>query len=330
MPITSKCNSRCVTCNIWKYKDNIDMDPVQLKEVLSDNFFSKVNSVGINGGEPFFNSNFVEIIKSVLTLPKLKGIFIISNCISSDRVLNSLRTIYPLCKQRNVRLHLQISIDGVGNVHNEVRGIKTSFERSLKVIDELKKNKEEYLDEFNLGCTISKYNVDYMSQTREFFACYNVPMYFHLAVPNKRIHNFDDAPFSVLTDSHARQMAKEFFYTMSAESCGLLHKVRYYLIYLYLAGKTNKRMFLCDYLYRDITINEEFDTFLCATASDKVGNLKDGIPSYSDYNKLVDNTKCHCDTCIHYANTPSLLGILTFLKYKLPTRNYINKYKRSI
>lgn len=327
LPITSKCNSRCLTCNIWKHRERIDIDVVELQKVLQAPFFSKVTGVGINGGEPTLHSNFVEVVKAVLTLPKLKNIYLISNCINSEKLLMYLKEIYPLCKEKNVMLHLQISIDGIGEVHNIVRGIKISFDRSIQVLQELCCHQTEYVDEFNIGCTLSKYNIDYISQIQDYFSQFDVPVYFHLAVPNKRIHNFEDAPFSVLTDKHATQMAKEFFHMRASKARSRLEKIRSCLIYLYLAGYTNKRMFLCNYLYQDITINENLDTFLCATASEKVGNLSKGVPSYNQYNGLVYETKKHCDTCIHYANIPNLRGLYTYFLYKMRTYKWISRFK---
>lgn len=327
LPITSKCNSRCLTCNIWKHRERTDIDVEKLKDVLSNPYFSKVTGVGINGGEPTLHSQFVDVVKTVLTLPKLRSIFVISNCINADKLLGYLQEIYPLCKEKNVKLHLQISIDGVGEVHNFVRGINVSFDRSIKVLNELSRDKSLYLDDFDIGCTISKHNVDYLAQIEDYFSDYDVPVYYHLAVPNKRIHNFEDAPFSVLTDKHATQMAREFFMMRSAKASGRLEKVRSYLIYLYLSGHTKKRLFLCNYLHQDITINENLDTFLCATASDKVGSLKEGVPSCQQYNSLIKSTKTHCDTCIHYANVPNLRGFYTYFRFKLRTYHWIKKFQ---
>lgn len=329
-PITSRCNSRCLTCNIWKHRDRIDVDPYELGKIFRHSFFSKVKTIGLNGGEPTLHPKFVEVVKTVLTLPKLQNIALISNCINSDKLLELLQTVYPMCKEKGVRLHLQISLDGVGDIHNEIRGVKVSFNRSLHVLNELCLHKEKYLDAFDIGCTVSRTNVDYLVPFEDYFSTYDVPIYFHLAVPNKRIHNFDDAPFSVLKDKHTTQMAKEFFYSRAEQADSRLEKIRCTLIYLYLAGKTQRRMFMCNYLYQDITINENLDTFLCATASDKVGSLIDGIPSYKNYNCLVNNTRQHCDTCIHYANLPNIRGLWTYFLYKLSTFKWIRKYKTSV
>lgn len=327
LPITSRCNSRCLTCNIWNQKEKKDIDSVALKKIFRQSFFSKVSTVGINGGEPTLHPNFVDVIESVLSLPKLGHIFLISNCVNSNKLLSSLEIIYPLCKQKGVKLHLQLSIDGVGEIHNTIRGINKSFDNTLCTLEELCNNHYKYVDEFNIGTTISKYNVDYLIQIQEYFSSFNVPVYYHLAVPNKRIHNFTDASFSVLSDKHALQMAREFFYARSISEKSRKERIRCCLIYLYLSGYTRKRMFKCDYLYQDVTISENLDIYLCATASEKVGNLVKELPTYSHLNKLAKETKIHCNQCIHYANVPNMRGYLAFIKYRLITYNWLKKYR---
>lgn len=327
LPITSKCNSRCLTCNIWKKKTHRDINPKELKRILCSSFFSQVRGVGINGGEPSLHSDFKEVVSAVLSLPKLKTIFIISNCINNNLLLSCLKQVYPMCKERDVKLFLQISIDGIGDVHDNIRGVNISFDRSIKLLQELIEYKSKYIDRFDIGCTISKYNVDYLPQIEDFFSQYDVPIYFHLAVPNKRIHNFEDDSFSVLYDKHALQMAKEFFHMKSVMSRSFLDKIRSCLTYLFLSGYTNKRLFLCSYLYQDITINEDLDVFLCATASEKVGNLKCGFPSNKIFNNIAKDTCANCDSCIHYANLPNIRGLCYYCIYKVKTAKWYLKYK---
>ena len=77
LPITNKCNSRCTTCNIWKIREKEDLNSDDLRKVLEDPYFNKVESIGINGGEPSLNKDFVKIFESVLTLKSLKDIYIL-------------------------------------------------------------------------------------------------------------------------------------------------------------------------------------------------------------------------------------------------------------
>lgn len=330
LPITSRCNSRCQTCNIWKHRNWHDIDPCNLKKVLNSSYFSEVTSVGVNGGEPSLHPSFLEVIKSLTILPKLKNIYVISNCIGSTKLLSLLEDAHKICKSNNISLNLQISIDGVKEVHNLVRGVNVSFERSIYVLNTLLSSKSRYVDNFDIGCTISKSNVDFLAEFEDFFSSYDVKVYYHLAVPNKRIGNFYDADFSVLNDEHTRQMAAEFFYARWIKSTERQEKIRNYLIYLYLVKRTTKRMFLCDFLLQDITINERLDTFLCATASEKVGNLLEISPTKKIYNRLTAQTRENCDSCIHYANTPNLRGIITYYLDMLKLWRWISRYKYSI
>ena len=96
MPITSRCNSRCKTCNVWKYHDNIDIDYLTLEKALKDPFFSEVQSVGLNGGEFTLVPNFIEILNSVLTLPNIKYIYCISNGLFPKKLFEYLEKAHDL------------------------------------------------------------------------------------------------------------------------------------------------------------------------------------------------------------------------------------------
>ena len=75
MPITSRCNSCCVTCNVWKHHERTDIDAAVLKDALKDPFFSEVQSVGINGGEFSLVPNFMAILEALTSLPSLVSIY---------------------------------------------------------------------------------------------------------------------------------------------------------------------------------------------------------------------------------------------------------------
>jgi len=50
LPITYKCNSRCVMCNIWKMNKKNELSSEEFAKILKDEIFQKVEFVGINGG----------------------------------------------------------------------------------------------------------------------------------------------------------------------------------------------------------------------------------------------------------------------------------------
>ncbi|MDD3037279.1 radical SAM protein [Bacteroides sp.] len=335
MPVTSRCNSRCKTCNIWEIKEKSDIDPDTLRKVLQDDYFSEVRSVGINGGELTLIKHPEEIINALLVLKKLDYIHIISNGLLPDRLLSLLEKIKQITVKHNVKLGLTLSVDGVGSVHDEVRGIKNCFERTKKLMDELAQNSKCYCDVMDIGCTLSRYNIPYVQQTDSFFSGYPFTITYHLAVPNKRIYTFDRYDYYVLEDERSNLLATEFFYgkfLKTSFSKQARIKFRYFANYYFLKKKGYGRLSQCSYLNRDVTIDENLDIFLCATASDRIENLQKKTPAelykQGSFDEMQRQTSQYCNTCIHYVDLPNLKGVVLFMCEILNYRwSWGNKYK---
>jgi MoaA/NifB/PqqE/SkfB family radical SAM enzyme len=320
-----------MTCNVWKNKPFTDINPEDLQKVLQDSYFKKIEAVGLNGGEPTLHQNFNEVIDAVLQLPKLKSVHIISNALNTDKILAILKYAKTQCSSKGVRLGLTVSIDGIAEVHNFVRGIPLAFDRTVKSLNEIAGNKNDYCDYMEIGCTVSRHNVFNLAETDSYFSEYSVPVFYHLAVPNKRIGTFDDYDYSVLSDTRAKLMAEEFFLTKYLmDSKNFSEKIRYFMNYYFLKNEGKGRLAMCSYLHRDITVDENLNVYLCATASDRIGNLKEN--NFKKFIrdgqlKAVENRlRQECNTCIHYVDLPSLKGLFVFCRYHFNERMKWRKF----
>jgi MoaA/NifB/PqqE/SkfB family radical SAM enzyme len=321
LPITSRCNSRCNTCNVWKIKEHVDINTKDLKKALQDPYFSKITNVGINGGEITLFKDPEGLLNAIFSLKRLKGIHLISNGILSKRLFLLLLLYKERCKERKITLDLTLSIDGFENIHDEIRGVPGNFEKIKTDIEEILNHKDKYCDTIHIGCTISKYNIPYMPQIETFFSNYNIPVIYHLAVPNKRIHTFNDHSYSVLTDERSRLLATEFFLGKWLQERNPSRIFFYFGNYYYLINKGTKRISTCSYRYRDVTIDENLAFFLCATASDKIANLKEEnvttIKRENRIKKMQKRIEPLCDGCIHYQGMLTVKGIFIFLGFSL-------------
>ncbi|MDR0537809.1 MAG: radical SAM protein [Tannerellaceae bacterium] len=324
LPITSKCNSRCVTCNVWKNKTPIDIEPDKLKDILGDPYFNEVTTVGINGGEPTLHLRFEDVVNAVLSLPKIKNIHLISNAILTKRLLSLMKSCKQLCSASGCVFNYTISIDGISQTHNTVRGVSTAFNKTIESLEEIMKDKNSYCDNIDIGCTISKYNVYNLVEFETYFSNYEININYHLAVPNKRIGTFYNADYSVLSDKRAKLMAEEFFLVKYKEANQIKNKIKYFMNFYYLNKGGKGRLATCHYLHQDITIDEKLDVFLCATASDKIGNLTvntfNSLIKSGKVNEIEKNISELCDTCIHYCDFPSLKGLFIMFKYFIANR----------
>lgn len=333
LPITGKCNSRCVTCNVWKEKNARDIESEDLKHVLADPFFSNVMGVGINGGELSLHKDFAGVMKAVLTLPKLSSISVISNGLLTNRFLERMKEAQTLCAEKGVSLSITLSIDGVKNIHDVVRGVPGAYDKTMSTLNLILENPGVYCSNIGLGCTISKYNVEYLPLIEQIEKERSIHVEYHLAVPNKRINTFTDSDrYSVLSDRRAAMLATEFFYKkMEERGQSFYDMLRYYMQYDYLIHSGKRRLANCLYRYQDVTIDESLNLYLCATASDRIGNLKEisatELWKNGSFRPIENSTFVHCDTCVHYCWQPTFRALFSFLCYKVNKVTRIPKFK---
>ena len=131
--VTWRCNSRCKTCSIWKTKidKNSEMSVSDYQKLFSDHFLSKVQVLSLSGGEPTLRSDLVEIAEAgIETLPNLKRVTLNTNCILANHVKKFLDAV-----TRRMFVSLIFSIDGVGDAHDEIRGVQGNWASLLQVVN---------------------------------------------------------------------------------------------------------------------------------------------------------------------------------------------------
>lgn len=314
LPITYKCNFDCVMCGMKSMSSRPGFAPEELKQILCDRLFHRINAVGVNGGEPFLLDDLESYIHVLFaTLPKLKNVYIISNGYFTDRILEKSKVILSICHEHQAKLHLSVSIDGYGEMQDIMRGKHGAFSHAVETCAQILKNRNEYCDTFGTLCTITKVNVDHLAELDVWARRNHIPMSYNLATVHKRICNDEKyQDFSVFTDEHARLMTAEFFYSKYLETNDEKYFGLYYLIH------TGKRIASCAYQTETVTLTPDGCLSYCATHSDEIGNAnnekaEDIFFSRKNiaYRKRLHNE--YCENCSHYSSS-------------LNPRDYVNKY----
>lgn len=318
LPITYRCNFNCVMCGMINLVQNKGFSPIQLGQILNNKLFCKVLSVGINGGEPFLLNNIYEYICILLkTLPKLKDIYIISNGYFTSNILANSPLILAACHEHGVKYHLSISIDGIGEMQDTMRGKKGAFEHVNDTCLKISENRSQYCDSFGTICTITKVNVYNLAELEVWAQIRKIPMSYNVATVHKRICNdYKFNSFSVFTDKHAQMMATEFFYTKFLQT----HEERYFA--LYYVTKYNQRIAVCEHKTKVVTITPDGGISYCATHSDEIGNAyqmqADSI--YFSRQNLEYRESMHhefCSNCSHYSSSLQPSKLISLYKNEL-------------
>lgn len=143
-------------CHIWKNKERIELTPLEWRDLLKKPYFDKVQHVGITGGEPTLNNDLEEFYTSLPdTLPALSGASFITNGFSHRRTVSTYGNVHKYYRERNLSFEGIVSIDGIGETHDKVRGIKRGFDKATKSLFSLRDQGVPVI----IACTIVKENV---------------------------------------------------------------------------------------------------------------------------------------------------------------------------
>ncbi len=172
LEVTDKCNSRCEYCNIYKKKPTADpLSPEEIKKILSSSLFSQVSYIINSGGEPTVRSDVLDIfLAEHEALPKATLQYS-TNGLLPERILSVVK---ELCR-RNIKVDVGISLDGIGDAHDKIRGVKGNFEK----VDYLVKKLVETQASVSLGSTLTAKNLQDNIQARKYAKNLKIPFMYH-------------------------------------------------------------------------------------------------------------------------------------------------------
>ncbi len=155
-----KCNSRCLTCNIWIKREN-ELTLEEWRKVLA--------SLGrapywftISGGEPLMYPHVVELAQSAYEQCRPGVINIPTNAILPS-IPETVERIARSCPQSQVIINL--SLDGVGEKHDFIRGVPGNFEKFEHCLEQLRslRGRQKNLT-VGIHSVVSVFNVDHLDE----------------------------------------------------------------------------------------------------------------------------------------------------------------------
>ena len=189
-PVNDICNSRCQMCLIYKQKLDAEITPDQTRKVLSNRLFRKVRAVGINGGEPTLRKDLPDLTQAMLeSLPSLRGVSLITNAINSAQVISAVTEMSVRCADRGVALSVMVSLDGVREIHDTVRGRPGNFQSAEKVINHLQQHVDIAL--LSAGCTIVRDNAYGLEELLNWCQSKGLYARYRMGVPHQRLYNLE-------------------------------------------------------------------------------------------------------------------------------------------
>lgn len=162
--ISFRCNSKCRTCDVWR-KPNDDLSLDEWTRV-----FAKIGRGPIymtfTGGEPFQRRDLPEMVLASYRHCAPEYITIPTNGILTQRIVEGVDRI--CAGAPNSRIGINLSLDGIGKEHDEIRMVPGNWDRSMKTWGELKALQARHKNlVLSVHTVISRFNV---KRFREIYA----------------------------------------------------------------------------------------------------------------------------------------------------------------
>ena len=253
--VTYRCNARCTMCNRYKA-------PSRPEEELSIETIKKLPPMyftNITGGEPFIRTDLPDIVRE---LNKISDRIVIStNGFFTDRIV-------ALCKEFP-NIGIRISIEGLEQTNNEIRGLPDGFNRGYETLRRLR---AMGMKDVGFGMTVQDRNAKDLVPLYELsdkldmeFATASLHNSFYFVEAKNIIHdrpmvaqNFENLINELLNSNSPKKWFRAYF------NHGLIN---------YIYGQ--KRLLPCDLSFDTFFIDPYGDVMPCNGTKDKevMGNL---------------------------------------------------------
>jgi MoaA/NifB/PqqE/SkfB family radical SAM enzyme len=128
--VTFRCNARCIMCDSWKMQGKDDLKLEEIETIFRQ--LPRMDAVRLTGGEPFVRRDLGEIAELALTHLRPFGMHITTNGFLTDRIVE-----YCEGRTKKVPLQLMVSLDGMRDKHNMIRGSSIAFDAATETLKQL-------------------------------------------------------------------------------------------------------------------------------------------------------------------------------------------------
>lgn len=314
--VNDVCNSRCHMCCVWRQRRGEELTPHELSRILGDPLFRNLRYVGVSGGEPTLREDLPDIY-SVLVhkRPAIRGTGIITNALRREQVLARILASATVCRETGTPFNVMVSLDGIGEVHDRIRGREGNFESAVEVIRYLSHNTDIPV---SIGCTITKENLWYVDDVLDFCRQEQVYGRFRVAEFIRRLHNEQQTEYiRSFTELEAYHLGLFFAkleqtYEKSPKVARTYRSIRRMLL------EDAQRSIPCPWQSIAVTLDSSGQLLYCAPRSRELGDCLEHSAEQLYRDSIQERRRIiarDCANCIHdYHAEPTTREVLSSMQ----------------
>jgi sulfatase maturation enzyme AslB (radical SAM superfamily) len=273
---TFVCDARCEMCHNWKRGDRkTDMTLAEIETALSSPLWKKIENANVSGGEPTTRNDLVDICRLMLDkFPRLRKLGLNTTGLTPHRAIPMLSEIVELCNERGVIFSTRVSIDGVGDMHNQVRQVKRGFEKANETIRAMQALQKTHSFNFGISTTIFHTNLNDAENILAWAKKEDLDIVFNMVrFTEPMLGNADLVSTCAPVGEEEERMRQFFLDRVRMDS--LFDGQNYvYMHYADMIANGYHRMAPCPFQTQGIMLNPDGGMFFCEN-SDVIGNLRE-------------------------------------------------------
>ena len=295
------CDARCEMCNNWRWgnrKEDVTLE--QIDQIMASDLWHNVENLNISGGEPTTRNDLPEMVELFhRRLPRMRKIGINTTGLTPQRAIPMLTRIVEFCAAKDLLLSIRVSIDGIGDVHAQVRNVKRGFDKASQTIEAMQALAARSPHfQFGIASTIFARNLDDAKNIQAWARSKNLDIVFNmLRFTDNMLHN-RDLEAKIGFGSREEAFMREFFLDRVAEESILSGQAFMYLHYADMIANGYHRTMPCPFQRQGLLLNPNGDLFYCEN-SKKLGNALDTPAGelYFSAENLAHRDAMKRDTC---------------------------------
>lgn len=330
--VTYLCNSRCVMCSIWrKYKENPELFKHELslseiESILQSEYLRNLQGISFTGGEPFLRKDFVDLVGLFIERFPDAFVGIATNGLNPKLIVSKTEEILDTYKPKQ-RFSISISLDGIGEKHDEMRGVSNAYERVMETVSSLRDGSD-----INLGFDFTITPQNYTDLLRVYELSKKVEVKFLVGFAHSsdiyydnvnialewREEELEEADFLIQKMVNDR-IKNESFVTK------LIDPYAYFVSKCIEYQKLKSRIFNCYSGTHSLFLDPYGNIYPCMILDKKVGNIKDESfdklwmsPWAEEIREHIRLNKCHC--WVACEAVPSLLRGLGVVRWNIANK----------
>ena len=140
--VTRRCNARCAHCF---YADSLNDGSSEISLAEYEQIARKagpLSNILLSGGEPSLRTDLDEIIQIFHRECGVRHVGMPTNGLLPDRIAAVVERALERCPE--LRMDVNLSLDGLGEQHDKIRGVPGNFVKSMETLDKLAALRERH------------------------------------------------------------------------------------------------------------------------------------------------------------------------------------------